>query len=93
VPVTGKHQNFGAQTLAAQENLLHSKGTTMMNQFSAARERKSLDMAVVKFIAGGGKITKVAPIYGAKKEPDLSSIPDVQLRKVPRKKNPPVNHH
>jgi hypothetical protein len=33
----------------------------MMNQFSAARERKSLDMAVVKFLADGGKINKLAP--------------------------------
>ena len=47
--------------------ILHTrKGHPMMNQFSAARERKVLDMAVIKFIAGGGKITKIEPIYCSK---------------------------
>ena len=62
----------------------------MMNEFSAARERKALDMAVVKFIAGGGKVTKIAPIYRTDRELNRHPAADVLLR-VNRSRRASIN--
>ena len=44
----------------------------MDNQFSAARERALLEAATAKFLAHGGKIARIEPVYQRDKGPDLT---------------------
>ena len=44
----------------------------MSNLFTAARERAALEAAMADYIAGGGKVTRLDPVYQPNQKPDLT---------------------
>ncbi|HIJ61939.1 MAG TPA: hypothetical protein HPQ04_04530 [Rhodospirillaceae bacterium] len=51
------------------------------NLFTAAKERATLEAAMAKYMAGGGKVTRLEAVYQRDKEPDLS--PEVIEKPTP----------
>ena len=43
-----------------------------VNLFTAAKERATLEAAMAKYMAGGGKVTRLEAVYQRDKLPDLS---------------------